>query len=130
MLIWMGENNMLDFSIVILFCIYFYIYEFNQLFNVYKDASGLWHTDRYRPLITSIINLVLNLILVYFIGLYGIILSTIISILFIGIPWLLNNLFKSLFKQPAKEYLIQLCKYSIITTLSCFYHFGLEIILL
>lgn len=120
MFLWVGEQLMLEFSIVILLCVYFYIYEFNQLFNVYKDAAGLWRVDRFRPLITSMINLVLNIMLVQSIGLYGIILSTIISIMFIGIPWLLKNLFNSLFKKNIKEYLIQVSKYVIITLLSCF----------
>lgn len=57
--------------------------------NDYKDAAGLWHEDRFRPLCTALANLVMNLILVQFIGIYGILLSTVLSTLFIGMPWVI-----------------------------------------
>ena len=66
MKLWVGSDLMLPFSVVILLCIYYYIYEINQLLNVYKDAAGIWHKDRYRPLITALSNLVLNLFMVQF----------------------------------------------------------------
>ena len=116
--LWMGVERMLPFSMVILFCIYFFLYEYNQLFNLYKDAAGLWHKDRFRPLITSLANLFLNIVLVQYIGIYGIILSTIISMLFIGMPWLLHNLFSTLFEQKMGSYLKELLKYLLATLLS------------
>ena len=59
----------------------------------------MWHEDRFRPLINAIVNLGLNLILVRFIGLYGVILSTVIACLFVGMPWLLHNLFTVMFER-------------------------------
>lgn len=117
--LWVGKDLLLSFTMVIFLCIYFYLYEFNQFFNVYKDAAGLWHKDRFRPLITSLTNLGLNLILVQFIGLYGVVLSTVISMLFVGMPWLLHNLFGLLFERPAKSYLKKLSVYPLITIISC-----------
>ena len=65
----------------------------------YKDASGMWHEDRYRPLIAALTNLILNIILVRIIGIYGILLSTVIAVLIVGIPWLLHNLFTYVFER-------------------------------
>lgn len=48
------------------------------LASVYKDAGGIWHEDRFRPLLSGITNLGLNLLIVKFLGLYGIVLSTIV----------------------------------------------------
>ncbi len=79
----------------------FYIYEINQLLNMYKDAGGIWHEDRFRPLVTAITNLSLNLIMVQFWGIYGIILSTVLSMLLVGMPWLFYNLFTTLFKKAS-----------------------------
>lgn len=95
--IWVGKEYLLDFSVVICFCIYFFIYEINHLLNTYKDAAGIWHKDRFRPLVTALTNLIMNLIMVNFIGVYGVILSTVLSTLFVGMPWLLHNLFTVLF---------------------------------
>ena len=98
MTIWMGENLLLDYPIVILLCVYFIGYEYVMLLSVYKDAGGIWHEDRFRPLISGIANLVFNIVLVQFIGLYGIILSTIISVFGISAPWITRNVYKLIFK--------------------------------
>lgn len=119
MTLWMGEDKLLSMSMVIMFCLYFFIYEYNQLFNLYKDAAGLWYEDRFRPLITSLTNLFLNLFFIERIGIYGILASTIISIVFVGMPWLLRNLFSMLFERKMSDYLKELLKYVAVTVLSC-----------
>lgn len=120
MKLWVGEKFMLDFSAVVCLCIYFFVYEINQLLNMYKDAAGIWHEDRYRPLVTAFSNLLMNLIMVQFWGIYGIILSTVISTLFIGIPWLLHNLFTVLFdKKYMAAYIKRLFYYSAIVFVGC-----------
>lgn len=50
-----------------------------------------------------IVNLVSNLILVQFIGIYGVIISTILSML-IAIPWETNNVFKCVFHTSSRSY--------------------------
>lgn len=111
--IWVGKNLMLGFSAVICFCVYCFTYAINQLLNLYKDAAGMWHEDRFRPLATAGVNLTLNLILVNFIGIYGIILSTVLSMIFVGMPWLLHNLFTVIFKRNPIQYILQLVQYTI-----------------
>lgn len=132
--LWVGKELMLDFSIVICFVIYFYVCEVNQLLNTYKDAGGIWHEDRFRPLVTAIVNLAMNLVMVQFWGLYGIILSTVLSMLIVGMPWLFHNLFTTMFeKKNMKKYLSSLVFYvsvsivvSIISVIICnFINFGL-----
>lgn len=120
MRIWVGEDLMLDFSAVICLCLYYFLYEINQLLNTYKDAAGIWHEDRFRPLITALVNLVLNLIMVQYIGIYGVLLSTVLSMIFIGMPWLLHNLFTMLFnKSKLCGYLRKLIVYSLVACISC-----------
>lgn len=113
MTLWVGRDLMLNFVAVILFCVYYFVYEINSLFNLYKDAGGIWHKDRYRPLITALTNLIMNLVLVNFIGIYGIILSTVLSTLVIGMPWLINNLFSEIFKIKPWKYIEKLIRYVI-----------------
>lgn len=97
MKIWMGEDLMLDMSAVICFVLYFIVYEINAVLNLFKDAAGIWHQDRFRPLVVSLVNLVLNLATVNWGGIYGVLLSTVVSMAFIGIPWVTNNLFNNIF---------------------------------
>lgn len=117
--LWVGKDLMLDFSIVICFVIYFYVCEVNQLLNTYKDAGGIWHEDRFRPLVTAIANFVMNIVMVQFWGLYGIILSTVLSMLLIGMPWLFHNLFTTMFeKKNMKKYLNALAFYVSVSVVS------------
>lgn len=114
--IWAGKELMLNINAVICFAIYFFIYEINALLNTYKDAAGIWHEDRFRPLVTAMGNLLLNIILVQIIGIYGVLLSTVVTTLCIGMPWLLHNLFTILFeKNELKDYVRQLLAYSVST---------------
>ena len=83
--LWVGKDLMLSMGAVVCFCVYFYIQEINKLFNTYKDASGIWHEDRFRPLVVALTNLCLNLLMVNFWGIYGILLSTVFATLFVGI---------------------------------------------
>lgn len=118
--LWVGKDLMLNFSVVVCFVIYFYVCEVNQLLNTYKDAGGIWHEDRFRPLVTAIANLGMNLVMVQFWGLYGIILSTVLSMLLVGMPWLFHNLFTTMFeKKNMKKYLSSLAFYVLISIIAC-----------
>ena len=120
MKLWMGEENLLPFSAVICLVIYYWLYEINQLLNTYKDAGGLWQKDKFRPLITAIVNLGLNLIMVQFIGIYGVLLSTVIAFVVVGMPWLFHNLFTLLFdKCFFVEYFKKLLCYLALAIISC-----------
>ncbi len=99
--LWMGKDLLLEFGVMVCFCIYFFIWEIDKILNVYKDAAGIWHSDRYRPLIMSLVNVVFNLITVQIFGLYGVILSTVLPMIFIGYTWITRNLCKEVFK-PSK----------------------------
>lgn len=120
MKLWVGDALMLGFPAVICFCFHYFIYEINQLLNTYKDAAGIWHEDRFRPLVTAGANLGMNLIMVQIWGIYGVLLSTVLSMLFVGMPWLLYNLFTVLFdKKQLSEYLKSLFLYTTVVFISC-----------
>ena len=120
MKIWVGEDLMFEFPAVVLFCVYFLSFELNAFLSVFKDAAGKWHEDRFRPLITALANLTLNIILVQICGIYGVIASTFISQLIISIPWLNRNLFFTVYeKKYCKSYLLQLVRYAIVIFIAC-----------
>lgn len=126
MAVWIGDMGMLPMEIVICLCVYYFIYEFNQLFNAYKDAAGIWHTDRFRTLVTAGVNLTLNLLFVKPLGLYGVILSTVISTTAVGMPWLLHNLFTTLFAgENVRGYLGTLGYYLAVTLWNCMLTYGI-----
>lgn len=119
--LWVGQDLMLPFGVAICFVIYFFIYCFNRLLNVYKDAAGLWRQDRFRPLVKAIINLSLNLLLVRYFELYGVLLSTVFAIVVVGMPWLLHNLFTHCFEKAwLKKYVWQILCQVLLTVVAAF----------
>lgn len=104
MIIWMGKDMLLSDSMVVLFCFYFWFYELVMMISVYKDAGGIWHEDRFRPLLSGVVNLLINLILVKIIDLYGIVISTILSQICISLPWIIKNVNNLIFHRSSKPY--------------------------
>lgn len=112
--LWVGKDYMLELGCVVCFSVYFYVRVMNQVLIVYKDAAGMWHEDRFRPLCTALTNLILNLILVQIMGIYGVLLSTVLSTLFVGMPWVIKNLFSVVFKRNSIDYVKKLMQYVLV----------------
>ncbi len=118
--VWMGEESMLASGLVICFVVYYYSMGANKLINMFKDAAGIWRVDRWRPLTAALVNLSLNLITVRFMGLYGVLLSSVVSIVFIQIPWLFHNLFREVFpRQFMGRYIKLFCVAAAAALVSC-----------
>ena len=118
--IWMGKDSLLTYSCVICFVVYFYTMGMNKIMNMFKDAAGIWHKDRFRPLVGALVNLALNLAMIRLLGLYGVLLSSIISIVLVQIPWLFHNLFREVFpRKYAVQYLILLGTLIVIAIGAC-----------
>lgn len=84
MKIWVGENYLFDNNVVFLFGIYFYFLKMGDIKSLYSEASGLWWQNKNKAILESILNLFLNILLGYFFGIYGILIATIITILFVN----------------------------------------------
>lgn len=112
MKIWVGEDLMFSFGIVLQFGLYFFICQIRKIPVVYKDAAGIWWEDRFRPYVCMAVNLVLNIALVQIIGISGIILSTVLS-LCISIPWENYTIFKYIFHCSSKEYYLKMLYYAV-----------------
>lgn len=103
MRIWVGNDLMFPYYVVLEICLYFYVYMIRKIPVVYKDAAGIWWEDRYRPYVCMIVNVVLNIVLVQAIGISGIILSSVFS-LGISIPWENYTIFKNVFHRSSRSY--------------------------
>lgn len=117
--IWVGKELMLGMGEVVCFASYFFVYTTNRLLSIYKDAAGLWHEDRWRPLVTALTNLLLNLLSIKAFGIYGVLASTVISMVFVGMPWILHNIFTQFFeKKLMKQYVRQLLAHVMVTVVA------------
>ena len=112
---WLGKDFIFDFNIVIVIVICFYLKGIRKTCITYKDALGYFRQDRYKPIIESILNLIVSIILVHFMGIIGIFLGTIISTIITSLWIEPYVLYKCYFKIPLKDYFIRLFKYLITT---------------
>lgn len=114
MKLWVGAELMFSMRIVVLLVIYFFVYQIRRIGLTYKDAAGIWWEDRFRPYVVMTVNLVFNILLVQIIGIEGVILSTVISML-ISIPWENSTIFEYIFHKPSKEYYATCVQYTAVT---------------
>ena len=109
MYLWVGEDLMFSLDTTLFIALLFYAWKIGDIVGLYKEALGMWYEDRFRPLIGAAVNLIINIILVQKIGINGIVISSIISIVFITFPIAAHVLFKNYFKRSSAEfYKIQL----------------------
>ena len=97
--LWVGEKMMFTDGIMFVFCIYFFSIHFSRVCHVYRDAAGLWWQDRFRPIVETVVNLVLNILLVKYLGVTGVMFSTIFCIVGIEGTWGTRILFKYYFSE-------------------------------
>ncbi len=118
MQVWVGDELMLPFGMVLLFCSYFFVTTVQRIVIVYKDAAGVWKEDMLRCYSSCVINVVLNVITVRYIGLYGVIGSSV----FVGAvidPWMARTVYKTVFRQSPKTFYLNLLKDTFICCLIC-----------
>ena len=118
MVIWVGEDYLLGISSVILFAVYFWIWKIGDIFMLYRDAGGLWLKVKYYPYVSAVLNLVVNIVLVSFIGINGVILSTVLTLGMISIPCEIRSIFKNYFKTGAKQTIRKTLYYTLLVSVN------------
>lgn len=121
MKIWVGEDMMFDKGVVMCFCLYFYVHQLKSVQSAYKDAAGLWKEDMWRSYAANIFNLAANILLVQSIGIYGILISTILALLVITYPWQTWMIHKRLFHYSMWPYFGRLGIFTVITIIACIF---------
>lgn len=125
MLMWTGKESMIFANpIMIMFCVYFYAICMTDMRNVYMDAIGLWWEARYRSILETVGNLILNIVLGYYFGVVGIIISTLITLTTINVVYGTKILFDHYFNEMSLiKHLLKHIKYfaiSVISGVACY----------
>lgn len=108
-----GKKYVLNISIPIIMAInYFTVGMMNAIWT-YKHTLGLFHYGRFLQIITGILNIILSIVFGNYLGLFGILLATLISRLFTNLWYDPYAVFKFGFKKPLINYIAQYVKYLI-----------------
>ena len=108
MKIWVGEDLMLPNYDMLLFCMYFYAINMNNIRNQYVSGTGMWWRLKGSYFVEALANLGLNFILGKLFGITGVIIATIVTIFLFN--YLQRNavLFKNYFKKESiREFYMQ-----------------------
>ncbi|MDM8249901.1 oligosaccharide flippase family protein [Lacrimispora saccharolytica] len=103
--LWMGKDMLLSTSSLICIVIYYYSWQFRTTGLYFKDAAGMWRADFWKPYVSSIFNIVVNIILVQIMGINGVFISTIVCMIGINFLWETIVLFRDLFKRSPAKYI-------------------------
>ena len=112
--IWIGDKYLLDNSVIFLLIINFYIYISRLPIFSLRSAAGTFEPDRMSPIIESIINLVVSIILAKKIGVVGVYIGTLVSS-FVPYIWCPVIVHKYVFKFSSRGYFFrQLSRFSLV----------------
>ncbi|MCI8396874.1 MAG: oligosaccharide flippase family protein [Clostridia bacterium] len=104
--IWLGSKFMLEQLVVMLISFSFFFTGLRVTSAMARNAAGLYNEDKWVPIAQSIINIVVSIILTYYMGLAGVILGTIISSI---LPNYYRSyiLFKNIFIEKYYKYILK-----------------------
>lgn len=78
--LWAGRDYVLSEYFVLLLAVQFYIGGIRRTPQLFNMAFGLYDKYKFFPLIEAVLNIIISIVLVKFIGLMGVILGTVISV--------------------------------------------------
>lgn len=79
MTLWLGPNYLFPQSIVIALAVSATVTNFQRPCSMVRDAAGLFWYGKFRPIASAVINVIVSVVLVQFIGIIGVVIGTIIS---------------------------------------------------
>ena len=124
---WVGEKFLYPNYMMYLIVAYFFVHSIRRTIIVFRDGAGMWQDNKWQPIVSATFNIFVNIMLVVSIGVPGIVISSILSMLLIDIPWESNLFCKKIEMQPIVYY-FSLLKFFMCTVLSCIIIFFISII--
>lgn len=107
--LWIGEEYLLGTDILFVITLSLYITGLRHVPVTFINSSGLNYNTRYKAIVEAVLNLVISLVLVKWLGIVGVVLGTIISFAVVSIwfePYILYKHWfgKGLFKYYLKYF--------------------------
>lgn len=109
--IWIGSNYLLTSTVLSVLVFNYFQTMMRSSYMTFKEAAGIFHEDRYVPLIESTLNIIFSCILVKLIGLPGVFIGTIISGLALWCYSYPKYVYHELFNRSYQDYLKETLAY-------------------
>ena len=115
--LWLGERFLFGKDTLLLILLYFYIYSMRRVIFLARDSAGLYQPDRYMPLVETVVNLGLAVLLVQHWGVNGVLVANLVSMLLIPF-WIQPTIvYKYIFGRSVKPYFVRYALYFLVMLL-------------
>ena len=114
---WLGNQYLMSKIVMILIILDFYVHSMYQPVYVLYGSAGKFKDDKIITIASAIMNLVISLIAVMFLGLPGVIIGTLITDIYI---WVIRTyqIVRGYFGQSLTRYSLLMIKYMVMTVVS------------
>lgn len=102
--LWLGKEYVISQHILVIVLLNYYLTGMRVPVHTVKAAAGLYDEDKYTPLIQSVVNLSVSIILVQKWGLAGVFMGTLVSSIVLPCWQRPYIIYKHVFKKSPKEY--------------------------
>lgn len=120
--LWLGGEYLIDKLTLYIVLLNFLFVGMQECINTFTNATGIFWDTRLKPLFECLINLVVSIVLAYFIGLPGVFIGTLVS--FILTFWINPRvMFKKQFNKSVVRYFL---RFGLYATLAIGVGFGLN----
>ena len=102
--LWLGGQYLLDFLTIAMLSFNMFQQLQRYAFSTFKEAAGIYHEDRFIPLVESGLNIVASIVLLQFFGMAGVFMGTTISGLALWCYSYPRFVYKGLFKRSYWQY--------------------------
>lgn len=115
---WVNDAWLLSVAFVISVVLRFYFTQITQIVFIYRTCSGLMWNDRWVPIITVPLSIVLSILFINLFGLPGVFLGTAVAFALIAVwvtPYIIH---KHYFKKPVRGHYLNFITFTLITAIA------------
>lgn len=124
--LWVGQQYLLSIGVLLAITLNMFLTIMRSATGSFKEAAGIFHEDRFVPVVESIANIVFSLTFLQIFGLAGVFLGTACSTLILHLYGYPKYVYKPLFKQPLSPYYRQLAVYCSLAVFICVTTFAIS----
>ncbi|MGE6934863.1 lipopolysaccharide biosynthesis protein [Peribacillus muralis] len=117
-IIWLGEEYIFNKLILFSILLNFLTTGMQNASTTYRETTGLFNKGKYRPIIAALINIIVSVILVQFIGISGVFIGTVISRLCTYFWYDPLIIYKYIFKRSVRGYFMKYVTYLMLIFIS------------
>ena len=118
MTLWVGEDKTMGNVPMALLCLVFYFTSAGDIRNTYINATGIWWQNKWRPILEVVVNIGLCFLLVKRFQVSGLLVASIVSLVFINLWFGSKVLYTEYFKeQKFLDFIVYQSKYLLVTIL-------------